>query len=301
MYFRIVDLSGSGVEDLALDVVGNLFRRNKDGRFVNFERYFLPIFSRIRNNPREAFVHLKRLVSSHLSQEFSRILRQEDPQGWKIYRNILMVPRRSEYVDMVEIQYRRYFLYRQSMEEDIWTFFEGEKPMIPLPQLEAWLREIITTVKTTPTIVENVLKSIATSGKYAPMVAVDDLHVTIQKILGLSFTFMDDLDQVEVEPELTLPKATLVDLIDQHIQMQLEKSYRLTGKVCDAITERYHGILMTYFEDLIWLGKTRPLTDYMNHTQENEILLENWDVHRHRLAYMIQKGKSHLKNIFLNL
>jgi hypothetical protein len=83
------------VDDIAVDCVGTLLERNADGRFVQLERFFARIPWQ-ELSEEELLAHTRRLVVSHVQQEFARLLKDLDPSLEKLRRNLRLAARRDE-------------------------------------------------------------------------------------------------------------------------------------------------------------------------------------------------------------
>ncbi|NOZ75241.1 MAG: hypothetical protein GXO90_07660 [FCB group bacterium] len=298
LYFTIINQHADEIDDLALDILAPLFCRNREGRFVRFEQYFTPILGRIKSNPTEAYIQLKRLISSHVDQELIELLKKEDPDGWKFYRNIILAPQRNPHIHVIDIQNTCYLLYHDDPSSDPWDSIDGNLPEIDLSTLKIWLSDAMHDAKTTPAFIGNVLRTIKEDLRYASQVPLASMHSALKHILGITTVPLDRYEPSDDRDLLPVTKDSLLSSLKLHIQQQLETVYRKPGKLPDNILERYQSVLDTYFEDLIWMGQTNALVKYMNHNPENKILKVDWNKHKSRLEYMVKKGRDYLQFIF---
>ncbi|MFQ5675186.1 MAG: hypothetical protein ACE5G1_04755 [bacterium] len=76
------------LEDLALDCIAGLFRRNENGDFIQIQNYFGQN-ANLDDLDDTAIIYLtKRLVIKKTKQELARIFKERDPHGARIARNV---------------------------------------------------------------------------------------------------------------------------------------------------------------------------------------------------------------------
>ncbi len=298
LYFPIIQVAGSDLDDLAIDILAPLFRKDSQGHYFQFENYFRPLLDRIKNNPAESYIQLKRLISSHVNQELVDIFRKEDPDGWKLYRNIILAPQRNAAIHLIEVQQTRFLIYNDDPQIDVWMLMDCDKPEMDELGLMSLLKESMTQSKTTPGYLGIVLQALRNDDGVASQISLATLHSALKKSQAVVTFSMENEEHYGEENLLPLSKESIVERIKVHIQGQIDMVYRKPGKLSDEVLERYQSLLENYFEDLIWRGETDRLVRYMNHKPENDILKQEWKRHKSRLEYMIRKGREHLKYVF---
>ncbi|MDZ7372628.1 MAG: hypothetical protein ONB23_01540 [candidate division KSB1 bacterium] len=85
------------LENVALDCIAPLFRRDRQGRFVILRAYFgEELKGYDPERPLEILADLRRLVVKKTKQELARIFRERDPEGARLLRNIRVAVRSSD-------------------------------------------------------------------------------------------------------------------------------------------------------------------------------------------------------------
>jgi hypothetical protein len=82
-------------KDLAFDAVADLFQRDEDGRFLQFEAYF-ESFPPASTGDEELLIALRRLVYSRTNHALFRMYRDVDPILFKILRNVKLAVERLQ-------------------------------------------------------------------------------------------------------------------------------------------------------------------------------------------------------------
>ncbi len=83
------------LEDMALDCVAGLFRRNENGEFIKLTKYFVPYANNLHEfTNAEVLALLKRLVIKKTKQELGRLFKERDPGMAKTLRNLKLTIKR---------------------------------------------------------------------------------------------------------------------------------------------------------------------------------------------------------------
>ncbi len=297
-YIPFREESDKEIDDVAIDLLAPLFQRDQEGKFIRLDKYFRPFLKEITKNPDQVHSLLKRLLYSHVNQELTEIYRQENPAGWKLYRNILLSAQRNEAIQLIKIQSDRYLIYNEDSDQDPNQLINNNLPEIEYSVLLSLLKKAMSVEKTTPKYLAITLKNLQDDPHIASQISVTSLHHAIQDILNIQ-TIQINGGDITTRPQInSITKDEMVDQVNVLVQKQLVKTYFHTQKVSKNILDRYQSILQTFFYDLVWMGKTGSITDYMNHIEANKILESDWSNHKNRLEYVIQKGKKYLQEVF---
>jgi len=92
---------GITVEDMAFDCVGEVFRRNGDGRFVTIEAFAGALKRGIEGTPSaEVFFAYRKLLTTIANQRLAHLFAENDPAGGKIFRNLTGALKKSTLFDV---------------------------------------------------------------------------------------------------------------------------------------------------------------------------------------------------------
>ncbi len=92
---------GLATKDLAFDAVADLFQRDEEGRFIQFEAYF-ESFPPETTPDHELLIALRRLVYSRTNHALFRMYRDVDPVLFKILRNVKLAVERMQQFQEVD-------------------------------------------------------------------------------------------------------------------------------------------------------------------------------------------------------
>jgi hypothetical protein len=95
---------GLTVEDIGLDVIGELFRRDTAGKLVEIERYFDGLGQWRELSDEELANRLRRLVMAVVNQELHRLHGAFDPSLARIIRNLKLAAQRRPQFEVQEVQ-----------------------------------------------------------------------------------------------------------------------------------------------------------------------------------------------------
>jgi hypothetical protein len=119
------------LNDLALDCIADLFKRDEDGAFPQLYSYYSRLISP-SSSKEELFILTRKLIFSKVNQEIFRLYSDEDPGLSKIIRNL---KRTLKFVPQLLAERRN---------GDIWIYLDDsdpELPIMPPEYMEARLSE----------------------------------------------------------------------------------------------------------------------------------------------------------------
>ncbi len=108
-YLQIMEHRGRHVREtkrmiefelLASDCLAELFQRDSTGRYPRLQSYFLPLFQ-ARQTPEVIYGALMRLLIGETQHQISRIFRQRDPEGAKLWRTTLRAVRKNQRLKVI--------------------------------------------------------------------------------------------------------------------------------------------------------------------------------------------------------
>ncbi len=109
-YLQILEHRGRRVREtkrtiefelLASDCLAELFQRDNAGRYPRLQSYFLPLFQ-TQQTTEVIYGALMRLLIGETQHQLSRIFRQRDPEGAKVWRTTLRAVRKSGHLEVLK-------------------------------------------------------------------------------------------------------------------------------------------------------------------------------------------------------
>jgi len=201
-------LFGISLEDLALDCVAELFKRNEAGRYVQLESYF-DSPSRVGNDEAALEIALRRIVFSAVNEGLFRRYRELDPSLGRIIRTI---KRHAGSGGSLELD------REQSM--PVLQLSDAKKagralPWMPQDLLEIHLHHTLSgdvSVDTVLSVVADILRS---ESQYAPSIPVTEVALAMRSVL----TRLHASDAEEVcNPEEVYESKDLANVVRAHVE-----------------------------------------------------------------------------------
>lgn len=291
----------SKISDLALDVIGPLFARDDHGCFYELKRFFEPYLADVEFDENLALVHLRRLVVSKARQELINFFKQEDPSGWRIYRNLQLAPKRNANIGVFKDFDRLHYYYKPAaLNREIPSGLRPELNEIPDEKLEQRFLHALKLTKKTPEVVEVVLKNLSEEDEYRLFVSRKKLFQALKAVWGFDvvpmndFQFAGDLN-VDLQQTLSKNQEGILGELIVYLNDVVNKTYMEKQKATSEETAAYESILEAYFLDLLSCGSPQKLPYYIDHCSKDGELKKNWNLHKNRLEYMIKLGKKHMR------
>ncbi len=274
-------LSGDGhtsLDQLAIDCIAHLFRRDETNNFVEFRNYFDPLLKNIGENPNiQLFVQLKRLIVSAVKQELARIFRQRDPEGAKVLRNVRNAIRNSENLLFAEnmahtlvfseenIGDSRLFQKMAAGEvtihhEDARRALRRDLPLMPLPELTEMYLSRFSPFSQYPTFVRRLLQIVKESPAYANYLLLEDIVYVGRSFKSKQVPLWDSMDEVKVEgPEASYYDRKIrefVETMSGRVQQIVDSKYGEKKRFSPEILQAFRKALNDFVEDFINKRKT---------------------------------------------
>lgn len=280
---RVAAHRGQTVEDLALDLVADLFRRDAAGRFVVLREYFDPV----PTDRDDAMVNLRRLVFSVVGEGLFDQHRSFDPGLARIIRN-------------VKAAARRLGLPIEARHGVRWIRFgpvDARLPSIAPDLLERSLAGKIREGVALETVLQAISDLLDDQEVYlraVPVVAVASTirsaWIRIQAHEGeeSGFSGFEGFSGDGFGP--------LVSLAVAGIRADLHPSYVESGKVSESLFRSYLAVIASYLADVTTDGEQADRSLYERLAVELPGLdrAEYGLRHRARLEYMARRGRDAL-------
>lgn len=292
------------ISDIAIDIIAPLFSRDDYGCFYELQRFFQPLLNDIESKESLALIHLRRLVVSKAKQELINVFKQEDPVGWRIYRNLHLAPKRNAKIGVFkDFDMLHYYYGPSAPAGDVPSVLRPELPEISFEDLEQRLVEFLKLTNKTPEVVERVLKSLQEDDEYRLFVSREKLFHSLKAVWGFQLVPYNDY-QHETDRNVYQQRSLVNDpngimrVLSNHIQNVIDKTYVDKQKMSSKEAVQYVDVLDAYFTDLLSSGSPQKIPQYMHHCSDNGLFKDNWNLHKNRLEYMIRIGKKHLRDLW---
>lgn len=242
--YRICSFNGFTISDLAMDCIAELFARNDEGKFYQFENFVNSLTDKLDKLPeKELFLAFKKFVLKVTVAQLARIYQQADPIGAKIHRNIKEWIKKLPDVKLVE-DFRGYVI--QSAELDTLD----DLPQYPNRELQNELLQLSTSTATTPELLNCLISIINQQQNYRRSVPLFDV-VQIFKQFYLNFAELEMMD----EGDFSLEEIARIDLenIKKQTQFTVQEkifaTYLITGKISKNEAQALSDILIAVIDD----------------------------------------------------
>jgi hypothetical protein len=183
----------SELENIALDCVAPLFRRDRQGRFVILRAYFgEDLKGYDPERPLEILADVRRLVVKKTKQELSRIFRERDPEGARLLRNIRVAVRTSKDLHIFREAGKDWLCWRRdavaelnleldALAGDLETVHAAPRsgglrrdlPLIPAAELRARFLSVHSANDPVPISLRKMLEIVGESPEYQNCIPVD--------------------------------------------------------------------------------------------------------------------------------
>ena len=327
-YLRYLQVSGKRIggeqedistelEDLALDCIAPLFKRDRQGRFVILAAYFgqdLNGYDPEQNL--QLLSDIRRLVVKKTKQELARIFRERDPEGARLLRNIRVAVRYSDDLHIFREAGRDWLCFREHAVAELESEFNAvvsedralsstssaglrrDLPTIPEEELSQQFLSVHKPKDPVSVSIRKILHLIEDLPQYQNCIPVDLVARTIRQAhVELMRTHSQATVQQETPFEhvqgLEIEQA--VNAVDASIWEKL-KQYVWRRKLPLAVAEAYRFALRDVLQDLLdhadrisyykQLKHYLPDLDYFDYRQN----------HRSIFEYLAKLGKRELSD-----
>ncbi len=205
------------IDDLALDCIAGMFRRNEKGDFVRIKNYFR-LFDVESLSEDELLIRTRRLVCSSVNDELFRLYKYEDPSLGNIIRSIKSA---LKYVPNI---------FSERVEGEVWLYVEAENeedddlPVIPFELIYLRLSDRFSCSMPVRQVIRefiDILKSQKNYQKRYPLIGLAYLIRSLYISVG-------DTEPVVSYPEEFVLDNELLNLIKESsasVKVRMEKRY----------------------------------------------------------------------------
>ena len=305
LYFDPLLSPDRDVTDLAIDCIAGLFSRDTENQFYLLNRYFDPLWEEISSHPELLDIHLRRLIVSTTHQELIAHFAQSDPHGWRIYRNLNLVPKRLSEIKSHDELSESYFYYTEPGETIV--FPENLCPECPTMKDDALYSEIARRMSGASYItgvIREFLRDLRQQDDVQQFVSKLRLFRAIRNYDSVTLvpisSDMSIADLSTISPESTLfPEIKdLLEQIKPILLDNIQETYTNRAKICEQTSQAYFEILKGYFTDFLQDGKPRKLPDYFRGTHLIHDSDQAYRRHRGRIEYLIKITKQDLRQSY---
>jgi hypothetical protein len=259
--------SGTGsqnYEDIAYDVLADLFERNTSGQFIRIQSYFLPYLHENLPEP-EWMIILRRLVVSRTQQGLFHLFRNRDPQGAKLYRCVKLAVFRSTDYEWTEYLGREWIRRRpagksvkaERMQPEEWNMLKPELYALFSPQ------------DGTPLMVQKIMEIAASHHQEDCWIALDELFYLIRGYRNL----LSETNGTNTERGADIPDILfrndveqVLDTIYSDLCKRADSTYLKKNKLDPVMVQGFKDALRSMITDL---NDGHPLNTCFYYIKEN--------------------------------
>lgn len=290
------------LDDFALDCIADLFARNDRGEYFLIKRAFALRMDEIEESAQAAPVILRKLIASRVHQSLISLFSSVDQGGWKILRNLTLVPKRHPHIHEFSYLSNTFFFYSEiKQEQDVPGCLNPNGLEVSDEVLSDWLQTNLKEHYGMPQTIAGVFQNLSENSEYRQFLERGRLYHTLKTHLNLTYSDMGEMESlgggvaIGLTNEVSVSPNELIHNVHQHLTTEIISTYVTKGKINSDLGRKYSKILELYFSDLISDGFVEKLQQYLSLTENQDLMNGEWLLHRGRLEYMIKLGKSWLQ------
>ncbi len=304
----LADDGQTSMDQLAIDCIAHLFRRDEDNNFVEFRQYFVPFLEAPAENANiQLFIQLKRLIIGAVKQELSRIFRQRDPEGAKILRNIRNAIRNSNDLLFAENMAHTLVFSAENIgdpnlfqkmatgemtihHEEVRRALRRDLPLMPLPELaEMYLARFSSFFKY-PTFVRRLLQIVRENSNYANYLLLEDIVYVGRSFKNKQVSLWSSLEEAKVEgPEASYYDRKLrefVEMMAENVQQIVDSKYGAKNRFSPETLTAFRKALNDFVEDFINRRNTPSYFDLLRRYLPEMSREDYREKYRHAFEYL---------------
>lgn len=240
------NLLGMSLEDLAIDSIADLFERDVNGAFPQFQRYLRTLKNIAQVENEDFFIAIRRLVFSAVNNRLFRIYGLEDPVGAKVLRNLKLELKRSHDVREDEHAGERIVLPSGPVHAD------NDRPVLPPEFLACELSPCIGPRATMPEVLSAVSKILRAQTLYRKAIPLYQLaHVIKSLMIARGGNQVDESDDFHAisEQDIRQLSEEVVDGLRRERGLNYVENKRLTHENLTAHLRAIQDILIGTFAE----------------------------------------------------
>ncbi|MDP2208315.1 MAG: hypothetical protein Q8K98_06030 [Bacteroidota bacterium] len=282
---------GINIDDLALDVIADIFARDNNGKFVEIHKYFKQFGNLSVLSDDELFAGLRRLVFSATNVRFFNIYGEFDPALSKIIRNIKLTLKDHTSVKVIVHNEENFLAPRQTANLLLSLPFIPEEILSPefydRVSSKSSLRDMLTAIGNVLEEQKN-YKKIASLTEVAVLIKEAYASDAIRKMGDEEFSaeeiiFNDQIKSIAQEVVSNLKTQYLSRYIEKEKLSKIEIAaiFKATEEIlinqfCSGNGDpaSYYATLQKQLRDLnkeIYSGKYRVILEYLSKLAKNQM------------------------------
>ncbi|MBN2354767.1 hypothetical protein JXO59_01570 [candidate division KSB1 bacterium] len=282
---------------LAADCIADLFRRDRQGRFIQIQRFFKNILETAYDDNDINFF-LRKLVCHKVRQHLIILFRQRDPVGAKIWRNLVLAFQSEQNVSIRKDLTGQYLIIQPAG-----CAQEASVVSINYFELEARLSAVFRTGYTIKQLSSSLLASLAEV--YTQPIEVNLSHLTtlIKQFRKQAQRNQDN--KMAAPPTKAMEQIELYDRkrdILNELRNRLEDGYIRTGKLTPQQATYIHLALADLLDDILLCEKPEKnyiyLKKYWSDLSREEYLRTVHTLFEYLILQMKQMIRLEYKKIF---
>jgi len=287
---------------LALNSIAELFERDDSGKLVKLIQYYEPLLSVIYTREDEALFMTRRLIVAHTKQSLIKSMVQTDPIGYKLYRNLTLVPKRDPAVILKKYGDEDYLYFSEPHQS---LFFPDDfrpgLPEIDWEQASILLSTAISEQTSIPAITRLFLQKLAQDQESRAFISRMTFFRILKTLTCMPVVSLDNLGgelpgndgkHLGVTEE---DQVRYLNLAQEIILSEIKSRYIEKSRITSTDADVYFIILNLYLTDLFQDGVAGKLPEYRALSPFSDLADGLWKIHRGRLEYLIKLVKEKMK------
>lgn len=288
----IVRMTGLSTGDIALDCLADVFRRDANGKFLDFNQFFHSRQVDLQTISEELLLsHIREFVFRKLNDSIFRIYNEIDPATGKILRNLKLAIEKSPTLRITE----RFGDFHVVPADGV---INAHLPQLTLEELEGQLAQVINHDGRIPGVLERFGAWLVNQEQYQKSVRMGSLAVAIRN--AFEMTLGPEHNTAESPDDALVFNDTLIAIrrVCRELIREFTPRYVGKGRIDPEHFAGYaraiEGVLMTDF-----LDEGTPLS-YFDHLKKENPGLTREEYHAHHrtiFEYLVKLGKERTRAV----
>ncbi|MEG8948010.1 hypothetical protein [Rosettibacter firmus] len=293
-FLKLSSMHGLDVNDLAVDILGEIFRQDNNGNFINLIKFRSKLYDELETiNENNLFFAYQSFLRTVSDTHIARLYAELDPNGFKIQRNI------KESLPNENLGIRKNILGTM-----IYVLNYETNDHLPYIYLEDFEKEFLTRVieKLSTRELLNIIYLILLDVKeYRKEITLTDTVYLFKKYYGIESVIQNG-DEFDIVPsKSTIEEYELQNIYDEvikKIKLKIFTDYYSKGKLSIEQSKSLIDTINDITYDLLFTGQNN--TSYYNYLYKHlHINKEEYNnKFKSKLEYLVKLVHCEIKNYF---
>lgn len=294
-FLKLSSNNGLDVNDIAIDILGEVFKRDSKGCFINLSNFVSKLYEDLDTiNDDNIFIAYQSFLRKISDTQIAKLYAQLDPTGFKIQRNI-----------KESLPTKNLGLRKNIMGMMIYVLNDNNSDLLPYISIEKFEREFFAKVSrnySTKELLNIIYTILIEETKFRKEISLTDTVYLFKKYYNSLETSVEtDEEILNLPSESLFEKCELdclyVEVINK-IKSKIFIDYYSKGKLSIEQSKSLFNTINDIAYDLVYTGQNNTsyynyLSKYINTNQEEYAFK-----FKSKLEYLVKILKEDLKNYF---